>query len=93
MKKPLNDPDKQKAIENNSFRQQLDEETAKIRGPRDGYDNTGTQGYDSLSDEGYTGERQPDGGPQSHTGSSSEDFDNEKFKDRDREDKALDSGI
>jgi len=25
------------------------------KGPRDGYDNTGTQGYDSLKDDGYTG--------------------------------------
>jgi hypothetical protein len=25
------------------------------KGPRDGYDNTGTQGYDSLADDGYTG--------------------------------------
>ncbi|RZK56440.1 MAG: hypothetical protein EOO87_05425 [Pedobacter sp.] len=23
--------------------------------PRDGYDNTGTQGYDSLTDDAYTG--------------------------------------
>lgn len=27
---------------------------------RDGFDNTGTQGYDSLSDEGYIGSRTPE---------------------------------
>lgn len=46
--------------------------------PRDGLDNTGTQGYDSLSDDGYTGSSpKPGGNPddhESHTGSSSEDF-------------------
>jgi hypothetical protein len=25
------------------------------KGPRDGYDNTGTQGYDSLKDDGFPG--------------------------------------
>jgi hypothetical protein len=47
--------------------------------PRDGKDNTGTQGYDSLSDDAYTGTSdKPDEHPEdheSHTGSSSEDFD------------------
>jgi hypothetical protein len=45
--------------------------------PRDGLDNTGTQGYDSLSDDAYTGSSaKPDEHPddESHTGSSSEDF-------------------
>ncbi|WP_449437131.1 hypothetical protein [Pedobacter steynii] len=46
--------------------------------PRDGLDNTGTQGYDSLSDDAYTGSSdKPDENPEddeSHTGSSSEDF-------------------
>lgn len=46
--------------------------------PRDGLDNTGTQGYDSLSDDAYAGssdkpKRNPDD-HESHTGSSSEDF-------------------
>lgn len=43
---------------------------------RDGFDNTGTQGYDSLSDEGFTGSSNSAGkeGSASHTGSSSEDF-------------------
>ena len=47
-------------------------------GPKDGLDNTGTQGYDSLSDDGYTGSSEkPAQNPdeeQSGTGSSSEDF-------------------
>lgn len=47
-------------------------------GPRDGLDNTGTQGKDSLSDDAYTGSsKKPDEHPddtESHTGSSSEDF-------------------
>lgn len=50
--------------------------------PRDGLDNTGTQGYDSLSDDAYVGssekpEEHPDD-DESHTGSSSEDFDEKK---------------
>ena len=46
------------------------------KGPRDGYDNTGTQGYDSLKDDGYTGqsEKDTDDGHEDGTGSSSEDF-------------------
>ena len=47
-------------------------------GPKDGLDNTGTQGHDSLSDDGYTGSSdKPKENPddhESHTGSSSEDF-------------------
>ncbi|ACU03944.1 hypothetical protein [Pedobacter heparinus] len=47
--------------------------------PRDGLDNTGTQGYDSLTDDAFTGSsKKPEENPgddQSHTGSSSEDFD------------------
>lgn len=53
--------------------------------PRDGLDNTGTQGYDSLSDDAYTGssdkpEETPDDDDddESHTGSSSEDFNDKK---------------
>jgi hypothetical protein len=65
---------------------------------RDGHDNTGTQGYDSLQDAGYTGtgfgreESKQDTG----TGSSSESFhevppaNGEGLSD---EDHALDSGI
>ena len=43
---------------------------------RDGFDNSGTQGYDSLSDDGFTGSAVDNGNNdnQSHTGSSSEDF-------------------
>ncbi|SFH23503.1 hypothetical protein [Pedobacter insulae] len=46
--------------------------------PRDGLDNTGTQGYDSLSDDAFTGSSEkPLENPDNHesgTGSSSEDF-------------------
>jgi hypothetical protein len=53
-------------------------------GPKDGLDNTGTQGYDSLSDDGYTGSsKKPDENPgdkESHTGSSSEDFEDKAGK-------------
>jgi hypothetical protein len=66
--------------------------------PRDGFDNTGTQGYDSLKDMGYTGSSKsadPDD-QQSGTGSSSEDF-HEVSPATDHnlsdEDHALDSGI
>jgi len=46
------------------------------KGPRDGYDNTGTQGYDSLKDDAYTGSstKDVDDGHEDGTGSSSEDF-------------------
>jgi hypothetical protein len=64
---------------------------------RDGHDNTGTQGHDSLQDAGYTGT----GSGRDHkegtgTGSSSESFhdvppaNDEALSD---EDQALDSGI
>lgn len=46
--------------------------------PKDGLDNTGTQGYDSLTDDGFTGSSEkPSEHPdeyQSRTGSSSKDF-------------------
>lgn len=46
------------------------------RGAKDGLDNTGTQGYDSLSDDSFTGssEKGDDEDYQSRTGSSSSDF-------------------
>ncbi|MHA4896763.1 hypothetical protein ACXZ1K_18585 [Pedobacter sp. PWIIR3] len=46
------------------------------QGPRDGLDNTGTQGYDSLKDDGYVGstKKELDNEHQDGTGSSSEDF-------------------
>jgi len=49
-------------------------------GPKDGLDNTGTQGYDSLSDDGFVGSsgKEDDKNYDSHTGSSSEDFDDPK---------------
>lgn len=50
--------------------------------PRDGLDNTGTQGYDSLSDDAFTGSSEkPEENPeddQRGTGSSSEDFENKE---------------
>jgi hypothetical protein len=48
------------------------------QGPRDGLDNTGTQGADSLKDDGYIGstKKKVDGTHEDGTGSSSEDFDN-----------------
>jgi hypothetical protein len=46
--------------------------------PRDGYDNTGTQGYDSLTDDAFTGSSPKSSAHSSETasrtGSSSEDF-------------------
>lgn len=47
------------------------------KGPRDGLDNTGTQGADSLKDDGYVGstDKKVDDSYEDGTGSSSEDFD------------------
>lgn len=61
---------------------------------RDGLDNTGTQGADSLSDDAYNSK---DKNPTiesaaSGTGSSSEDFKNHDIKQRD-EDDVLNTGI
>lgn len=46
--------------------------------PRDGYDNTGTQGKDSLSDDAFTGSsKKPTANSDDHesgTGSKGEDF-------------------
>lgn len=51
------------------------------QGPRDGLDNTGTQGYDSLKDDGYTGsgKENTEDEHEDGTGSSSEDFNNRSF--------------
>lgn len=72
------------------------EENQNKEQARDGHDNTGTQGYDSLQDAGYTGtgegrESQPGTG----TGSSSESFHDvpPSKKEISDEDRALDSGI
>ena len=50
--------------------------------PKDGLDNTGTQGYDSLTDDAFTGSsKKPAEHPneyESRTGSSSKDFHNAK---------------
>lgn len=61
---------------------------------KDGLDNTGTQGADSLSDDAYNSQ---DKNPTiesaaSGTGSSSEDFKNQNIKQRD-EDDVLNTGI
>jgi len=51
------------------------------KGPRDGLDNTGTQGYDSLKDDGYTGSSPKDtSGHEDGTGSRAEDFPDLKIK-------------
>jgi len=66
------------------------------KGPRDGYDNSGTQGYDSLKDDGYEGTlKKPSEGYEDGTGSSSEDFHDVPKEDEnnDDEDRALDKGI
>lgn len=65
---------------------------------RDGHDNTGTQGYDSLKDAGYTGSKtvNSEGAESGGTGSSSEDFHEVPSKNDQGisdEDRALDSGI
>lgn len=62
---------------------------------RDGFDNTGTQGADSLSDDAYNS---PDQHPtvksaESHTGSSSEDFKTKPGISEADEDHALNTGI
>lgn len=62
-----------------SKKKEISPETVK---PRDGYDNTGTQGYDSLSDDAFTGSSdKPKENPnetESGTGSSSKDFPDRK---------------
>jgi len=75
------------------------EENKELQKPaRDGHDNTGTQGYDSLQDAGYTGtgSGREDGKAGTGTGSSSESF-HEVPPTKDAglsdEDQALDSGI
>jgi hypothetical protein len=46
------------------------------QGPRDGLDNTGTQGADSLKDDGYVGytDKETEHTHEDGTGSSSENF-------------------
>jgi len=72
----------------------LNQENIKAR---DGFDNTGTQGYDSLSDDTYNS---PDKNPtiksaESHTGSSSKDFKSPPKTGLDQrdEDEVLNTGI
>jgi hypothetical protein len=40
------------------------------QGPRDGLDNTGTQGYDSLKDDGYTGDADKDADNETNDGTA-----------------------
>lgn len=64
---------------------------------KDGLDNTGTQGKDSLSDDAYNSEdRNPTlKSAESHTGSSSDDFKDKPIKNLNKrdEDEALNTGI
>ncbi|RNL51293.1 hypothetical protein [Pedobacter jejuensis] len=63
---------------------------------KDGYDNSGTQGKDSLSDDSFnsTDERPSIESASSHTASSSDDFDDKNEKPSQRnEDDVLNSGI
>ncbi len=63
---------------------------------RDGFDNTGTQGYDSLSDDAYNSADQNPTveSAESQTGSSSEDFKTiAKTPQKRNEDDALNTGI
>ena len=63
---------------------------------KDGYDNSGTQGRDSLSDDSFnsTDEKPSIESAASHTGSSSDDFNGEAKKPSQRnEDDVLNSGI
>jgi hypothetical protein len=41
------------------------------QGPRDGLDNTGTQGYDSLKDDGYTGDAEKAADDETNDGTAS----------------------
>lgn len=62
---------------------------------KDGLDNSGTQGRDSLSDDAYnSADTHPTiKSAESHTGSSSEDFKNNTSIDETDEDRALNTGI
>ncbi|MGM9474934.1 hypothetical protein ACS5PU_00840 [Pedobacter sp. GSP4] len=72
--------------------QTLNEKNIKAR---DGFDNTGTQGCDSLSDDAYHSEdKHPTiDSAASQTGSSSSDFDTKKGINEADEDHALNTGI
>ncbi len=62
---------------------------------KDGLDNTGTQGKDSLSDDAYnSADKHPTTeSAGSHTGSSSEDFKSDTGVNETDEDRALNTGI
>jgi hypothetical protein len=86
----INDKENNKSGQNGS-------DPFQPKGPRDGLDNTGTQGKDSLLDDGYTGStgKPTEGKHGDQTGSSSEDFTERPIDtiNKEDEDKALDSGI
>lgn len=72
----------------------------KIKGTitaKDGFDNTGTQGKDSLSDDAYnSADKHPTiESAESHTGSSSKDFEHKPKSDLQQrdEDEVLNTGI
>jgi len=62
---------------------------------KDGYDNSGTQGKDSLSDDAYnSADKHPTAkSADSHTGSSSDDFKTKTGLNETDEDRALNTGI
>ncbi|QNN41061.1 hypothetical protein [Pedobacter roseus] len=62
---------------------------------KDGYDNSGTQGKDSLSDDAYnSADKHPTvKSADSHTGSSSDDFKTKTGLNETDEDRALNTGI
>jgi hypothetical protein len=62
---------------------------------KDGFDNSGTQGKDSLSDDAYnSADKHPTlKSAESHTGSSSDDFKTKTGIDETDEDHALNTGI
>ncbi|MBO9672871.1 MAG: hypothetical protein J7577_05480 [Sphingobacteriaceae bacterium] len=62
---------------------------------KDGFDNTGTQGKDSLSDDAYnSADKHPTiKSAESHTGSSSDDFKTKTGLNETDEDHALNTGI
>ncbi|WP_431294023.1 hypothetical protein [Pedobacter sp. P26] len=62
---------------------------------KDGFDNSGTQGKDSLSDDAYNSADKNPGikSAESHTGSSSDDFKTNKGINEDDENHALNTGI
>lgn len=80
----------------NSFGKDPDQMIAGNNAARDGYDNSGTQGRDSLSDDAYnSADHHPTvESAESHTGSSGNDFKDSSAKINEQdEDHALNTGI